>query len=221
MKYLANSGSEAYFYSEWDKQIYIFTGSNTLQRMASLSNVAPIKDSIFSSQEQILYLLTEDDKLIMMLEGDVASVQTSGGHLECTELGCAVVNDRGYEIINPYKEDWKILPFRLKTAFLGSDSSLSRMSHFDFLVYRVDDHPVTFTLRVDTLNGIERNTEVKDITITPSMWKGRTYRIRFSPRNNVGNSFSVGISSKDNVAVSFHGWEVTPIGNGSAPRGGK
>lgn len=221
MKYLANSGSEAYFYSEWDKQIYIFTGSNTLQRMASLSNVAPIKDSIFSSQEQILYLLTEDDKLIMMLEGDVASVQTSGGHLECTELGCAVVNGNGYEIINPYKEDWKVLPFKLKTAFLGSDSSLSRMSHFDFLVYRVDDRPVTFTLRVDTLNGIERNTEVKDITITPSMWKGRTYRIRFSPRNNVGNSFSVGISSKDNVAVSFHGWEVTPIGNGSAPRGGK
>ena len=92
------------------------------------------------------------------------------------------------------------------------------MSHFDFLAYKVDEKPVTFTLRVDTLNGIERNTEVKDITITPAMWKGRTYRIRFSPRNNVGNSFSVGVSSNDNVAVSFHGWEVQPIGNGSAPR---
>ena len=62
---------------------------------------------------------------------------------------------------------------------------------------------------------------IKDITITPSMWKGRTYRIRFSPRNNVGNSFSVGISSNDNVAVSFHGWEVMPCGNGSAPNGGR
>lgn len=219
MKYLANSGSEAYFYSEWDKQIYIFTGSNTLQRMTSLSNQATIKDSIFSSQEQILYLLTEDNKLLMLLEGDVASVQTKGGHLEGTELGCAVVSDNEYEIISPYKDNLKILPFKLKTAFLGSDSALSKMSHFDFLAYKVDDAPVTFTLRVDTLNGIERNTEVKDITITPTMWKGRTYRIRFSPRNNVGNSFSVGISSNDNVAVSFHGWEVTPIGNGSAPRG--
>ena len=218
MKYLANSGSEAYFYSEWDKQIYIFTGSNTLQRMASLSNQAVIKDSIFSSQEQILYLLTEDDKLLMLLEGDVAGVQTKGGHLEGTELGCAVVNDSSYQIISPYKEGLKILPFRLKTAFLGSDSALSKMSHFDFLAYKVDEKPVTFTLRVDTLNGIERNTEVKDITITPAMWKGRTYRIRFSPRNNVGNSFSVGVSSNDNVAVSFHGWEVQPIGNGSAPR---
>lgn len=221
MKYLANSGSEAYFYSEWDKQIYIFTGSNTLQRMSSLSNQASIKDSIFSSQEQILYLLTEDNKLLMLLEGDVASIQTQGGHLEGTELGCAVVNDDSYQIISPYRDDWKTIPFKLKTSFLGNDSALTKLSHFDFLVYKVDEKPVTVTVKVDTLNGIERSTETKNITITPSMWKGRTYRIRYSPQNNIGNSFSVGISSTDNIAIAYHGWEAMPAGSGSAPRGGR
>lgn len=221
MKYLANSGSEAYFYSEWDKQIYIFTGSNTLQRMASLSNQASIKDSLFSSQEQILYLLTEDNKLLMLLEGDVAAIQTQGGHLEGTELGCAIVNDDKYQIISPYRDDWKTIPFKLRTSFLGNDSALTKLSHFDFLVYRVDEKPVTFTIKVDTMNGIEKHTETKDITITPNMWKGRTYRIRYSPQNNIGNSFSVGISSKDNVAIAYHGWEAMPAGNGSAPRGGR
>lgn len=221
MKYLANSGSEAYFYSPFDKSIYIFTGSNTLQKMLDLSNQAEIKDSIFSSQEQILYLLTEDDSLLMMKEGDVAKLDDVpvDSFLQGTELGCALINDNSYEIISPYRKDWQYLPLKLSTVFMGSDASLTKLAHFDFLAYKVSEKPVDFTIKVTTLNGIERQTETMKITIKPNMWKGRTYRIRYSPRNNVGNSFQVGIYSDDDVAISFHGWEASSYGNGQgAPR---
>lgn len=217
MKYLANSGSEAYFYSYFDKSIYIFTGSNTLQKMLSLSNQGEIADSLFSSQEQILYLLTDENKLLMFKEDDLAALDLDiEGKLYGTELGCAIIADNKYEIISPYRE-WDRLPFALSTVFMGSDAGLTKLSHFDFLAYKMTDDPVTFKVTVETLNGIERATEVKNITITKDMWKGRSYRLRYSPRNCIGNSFRVGLYSNDDVAVSFHGWEAAPYGNTAAP----
>lgn len=222
MKYIANSGSEAYFYSPFDKQLYIFTGSNTLQRMVSLSAEGDIIDSLFSSQEQILYLLTDEHKLLMLSETDIASIENViDGHLEGTELGAAVVGKSGYQLYSPFRELGEILPFRLKTEFMGSDSNLSKLSNYDFLLYKIEDKPITVKLTTETLNGIERRTEVKEITVNPDQWKGRSYRLRYSPSNGVGNSFSVGLESNDNIAISYHGWEVQPIGTGAATRQGR
>jgi len=222
MKYIANSGSEAYFYSPFDKQLYIFTGSNTLQRMVSLSNEGDIIDSLFSSQEQILYLLTNENRLLMLSEADLASIENViDGHLEGTELGCAVVGKTGYQLFSPFRDLGETLPFKLKTEFMGSDSNLSKLANYDFLLYKISDKPITVKLTTETLNGIERSTETKEITINPDQWKGRSYRLRYSPRNGVGNSFSVGLESDNNIAISYHGWEVQPIGTGAATRQGR
>lgn len=220
MKYLASSGSEAYFYSEFDKQIYIFTGSNTLQRMVSLSDYEPIVDSMYSSHEQALYLLTKDNKLLIMSEDDTACIEdiVVNGHLEGTDQGCAIVNEKEMMLISPYKDLGDHYNFNMTTVNIGRDSSQSKLSYFDYVLYRLTDEPITVKLKVKVINGIEITDEEKNITIQPNQWKGNHYRIRYSPQNNVGNSFAVGLTSDDQIAVAFHGWEVSEIGTGAAPR---
>lgn len=223
LQFLASSGSEAYFYSPFDKQVYIFTGSNTLQRMQYLSNQEDIVDSIFSSQEQVLYLLMSNNKLIMLSEKDTAildvpDINVQKAHLEGNELGCCIVEPmKRFICFSPYRELDDTLPFKLQTGFIGSNASLIKLSFFDFVLFKLTDKPITIDLTINTLNGIERKSETKQIKITPDMWKGSSYRIRYSPQNNVGNSFQVGISSDDYIAVAYHGWEAAPYGNGAAP----
>lgn len=220
MRYLASSGSEAYFYSAYDKQIYIFTGSNTLQRMEYLSNQGDIQDSLFSSHEQMLYLLMKDEgeyKIIMISEKDSAVFEIPEGvtltkpHLEGCELGCAIVDKDNFIIFSPYRELDDIMPFKLRTGYFGSNSTLVKLSHFDVLLFKLNDKPIKVKLTTNTINGIEVETEEKEITINNNMWKGQSYRLRYSPRNNVGNSFQVGIESDDYMAMSYLGFEAQPV----------
>lgn len=220
MKYLASSGSEAYFYSAYDKQIYIFTGSNTLQRMEYLSNQGDIQDSLFSSHEQMLYLLMKDNdeyKVVMISEKDSAVFEIPEGvtltkpHLEGCELGCAIVDKENFIIFSPYRELDDIMPFKLRTGYFGSNSTLVKLSHFDVLLFKLNDKPIKVKLTTNTINGIEVETEEKEITINNNMWKGQSYRLRYSPRNNIGNSFQVGIESDDYMAMSYLGFEASPV----------
>lgn len=218
MEYLASSGSEAYFYSSYDKQIYIFTGSNTLQRMQYVSNQGNIIDSLFSSHEQILYLLTDEGKLILMNEKDTCILDVPNFskdiHLEGTNIGCAVINDMdSFTIFSPYKELDDITEFRLRTGYIGNNSNLTKLSHFDLVLFKLTDKPITIDLEVNTLNGIEKHAEHKSVTISPNMWKGTSYRIRYSPQNNVGNSFQIGCSSKDYMALAYFGIEANTLSN--------
>lgn len=228
LKFLSNSGSEAYFYSDWEKRLFIFTGSNTMQPSDCLTNVGLVIDSLYSSKEQILYMLTDDNKLIIRSQTDTAAIVDipEDASLVGTVEGAGVIYPKGFMLYSPReKENYQHLPYKLETEYLGMDGKLLKCHSIDFLLYNIDQkNTIKVIMKIHTLAGIEEQVEKQEIVITPKDWKGRNYRLRFSPRMNTGNSFKAILESENKVSISYLGFNVDEIENGkiqSAPRSGR
>ena len=219
LQFLANSGSEAYFYSPFEKRLFIFTGSNTMQPADLLSAVGYIKDAMFSSHEQMLYLLTDDNRLIVRSSTDTCALDDipENSHLEGTDEGAAVVYKGKFMIYSPYRGK-SFRPFKLETEYFGDDESEQKCSYIDVLLYKISDKPVSVNFYCHTLSGIEDKVEKSHNDIGLKDWKGRVYRKRFSPKLSTGNAFKIGIESNDEMAVSFISFNIKKVGIGSGVR---
>ena len=205
MDFLGNSGTEAFFYSRWEKRLYVFTGSATLQAGDSFARFGEIVDTCYSSHEQALYILFDDGPLYARTQRDSFLLDCKGitnPHLEGTTLGCAVVGDNGWIYYSPV--DGEISPLNIETSFIGDDGSLFKYSFVDCVLYKVKDD-CELDIEFVVLNGIEQKSTVLHKVISKSDWKGRNHRVRLTPNSNsnIGTSFKIIIKSDDDVAVSY------------------
>lgn len=205
MDFLGNSGTEAYFYSKWEKRLYVFTGSATLQAGDSFARFGEIIDTCYSSHEQALYILFDDGNLYARTQRDSFLLECkdlNNPHLEGTTLGCAVVGDNGWMYYSPVNGE--VGPLNIETSFIGDDGSLFKYSFVDCVLYNVKDD-CELDIEFVVLNGVEQKSTKLHEAITKSDWKGRNLRIRLTPdsKSNIGTSFKVVIKSNDDIAVSY------------------
>lgn len=197
MKFLANSSSEAYFYSKWDKCLYLYTASNTLQRSISFADMGDIVDSLYSSAEQALYILFEDGKLFIKTQNDSCIMEgVVGDKLQSTDVGCQVISSSAYEAYNPWM--WNTLvPLDIETEYLGNPDTVTKYKYVDFIFYT--DNPANYEYEVefDTLNGTEiKKEKIKD-TINKAEWKNNLIRIRLVPKELQGNALKIFLKSNN------------------------
>lgn len=200
MKFLANSGTEAYFYSPVDKYLYTFTGSNTLTKAVPLSNVPSIKDAVFSSVDQTLFLLFEDDTLYA--QNGISSAYftnfTGIKELQGTVKGCSIIEtEKAFHILNP--EEGEVIPLQVETEYTGSDDAVWQCPYIDLMLYS-NDNEVDFTVEVDMLGTINQSVK-KNIHLKKSDFKNNYCKVRVSPKVNNGQGFKVAIYSKSKVSV--------------------
>ena len=200
MKFLANSGTEAYFYSPVDKYLYTFTGSNTLTKAVPLSNVPEIKDAVFSSVDQTLFLLFEDDTLYA--QNGISSAYftnfTGIKELQGTTKGCSIIEtDKAFHILNP--EEGEVIPLHIETEYTGSDDAVWQCSYVDLMLYS-NNNEVDFTVEVDMM-GTENMSVKKNIHLKKSDFKNDYCKVRVSPKVNNGQGFKVAIYSKSKVSI--------------------
>ena len=200
MKFLANSGTEAYFYSPVDKYLYTFTGSNTLTKAVPMSNVPEIKDAVFSSVDQTLFLLFEDDTLYAQNGISSAYFTNFKGikELQGTVKGCSIIETgKAFHILNP--EEGEVIPLHVETEYTGSDDSVWQCSYVDLMLYD-NDNEVDFTVEVDMM-GTENQSVKKNIHLKKSDFKNDYCKVRVSPKVNNGQGFKVSIYSKSKVSL--------------------
>ena len=200
MKFLANSGTEAYFYSPVDKYLYTFTGSNTLTKAVPLSNVPGIKDAVFSSVDQTLFLLFEDDTLYAQNGISSAYFTNFKGikELQGTVKGCSIIEtDKAFHILNP--EEGEVIPLHVETEYTGSDDVVWQCSYVDLMLYN-NGNEVDFTVEVDMM-GTENQSVKKNIHLKKSDFKNDYCKVRVSPKVNNGQGFKVSIYSKSKISV--------------------
>ena len=200
MKFLANSGTEAYFYSPVDKYLYTFTGSNTLTKAVPLSNVPEIKDAVFSSVDQTLFLLFEDDTLYA--QNGISSAYftnfTGIKELQGTVKGCSIIETKkSFHILNP--EEGEIIPLQVETEYTGSDDAVWQCPYVDLMLYN-NGSEVDFTVEVDMM-GTENQSVKKNIHLKKCDFKNDYCKVRVSPKVNNGQGFKVSIYSKSNVSI--------------------
>ena len=199
MKFLANSGTEAYFYSPVDKYLYTFTGSNTLTKAIPLSDVPHVKDAIFSSVDQTLYLLFEDDTLYAQ-NGISSAYFTNFSNikgLQGTVKGVAIIGDKKYDIINP--NIGTVIPIDIETEYTGSDEYIWQCSYVDLLLYNTENE-AEITVQVDML-GTESKSTAKKVKISRNDFKNDYLKLRVSPKINNGQAFKISIKSQDKIAI--------------------
>ena len=206
MEYLANSATEAYFYSAFEKRLYLFTGSNTLQASDLLSNVGEIVDSIFSSHEQILYMLTSDGKIIMKSQNDMAVIENIDPtyHFEGTDTGAILVSGWDFLKFRLHQTDESsIEPIHIESEFLGNNDSLYKVSAIDITLYKNNSDNIEGELEFTALYDIQPDKQVKPFNITKSDWKANVCKIRFVPKNNEAmKAFRFGIKSNDFISIA-------------------
>ena len=200
MKFLANSGTEAYFYSPVDKYLYTFTGSNTLTKAVPLSNVPQIKDAVFSSVDQTLFLLFEDDTLYA--QNGISSAYftnfTGIKELQGTVKGCSIIEtEKSFHILNP--EEGEVIPLHIETEYTGSDDAVWQCSYVDLMLYN-NGSEVDFTVEVDMM-GTENMSVKKNIHLKKSNFKNDYCKVRVSPKVNNGQGFKVSVYSKSKVSI--------------------
>ena len=200
MKFLANSGTEAYFYSPVDKYLYTFTGSNTLTKAVPLSNVPEIKDAVFSSVDQTLFLLFEDDTLYA--QNGISSAYftnfTGIKELQGTVKGCSIIEtSKSFHILNP--EEGEVIPLHVETEYTGSDDAVWQCPYVDLMLYN-NSSEVDFTVEVDMM-GTENMSVKKNIHLKKSDFKNNYCKVRVSPKVNNGQGFKVSIYSKSKVSI--------------------
>ena len=200
MKFLANSGTEAYFYSPIDKYLYSFTGSNTLTKAVPLSNVPNVKDAIFSSVDQTLFLLFEDDTLYA--QNGISSAYFTNfseiKELQGTVKGCAIMGiDKSFSILNP--TDGDIIPLQVETEYTGGDDSLFKCSYIDLMLYN-NDTEVDFSVEIDMMGTVNQS-EKKNIHLKKGDFQNDYCKIRVSPTVNNGQGFKISIYSKSKISI--------------------
>lgn len=204
MTFLANSGTEAYFYSDFDKSIYTFTGSNTLTKTTSIAMFGEPVSSLFSSCNQSLYLLNSSgDLFVLSNESSCVITGTGATSLQGVSIGCACcdIDDTAWTVYDP-KDGGTLLPLNLQTNWIGDDSKVFTFSFADIVLF--NENPtsdVKVKFYIITQNGIATSPYEKIITIKPSEWKGNNYRIRTNPANETGTAFKLGIYSESDIHV--------------------
>lgn len=198
MKYLCNAPSEAYFYSPFDRCLYIFTSSNTMQKSTSLSRFGDIVDSCYCPVNQALYILF-DGKLMIKTQDDMAIIDVEGNSLQTTADGVQVVNNGDkFTIHSPYLYE-DMLPLRIETEWLGNPDTLSKYSYCDLVLFGSGE--VTIAVDFQTIAGTKVTDNLRYLHIKENDWQNNHFRVRLTAKEPVGNAFKIILKSDDKVAL--------------------
>lgn len=206
LRFLGNSGTEAYFYSPYDKSIYLFSGSNTLSKARSLARMGNIIDSMFSSVNQRMYLL-DDQSRVLWLSNESSGLYEleSVDHLESSEKGaifCGTSNgEPTYLIYSPRNDFSDIVPLELETNWIGDSTALNKFAYTDIQLFSQQPIKAEFKLLMKAKDGDDIKTDVKTVKIKPSDWKGNYLKIRATPDETVGQAFKSIVESDDLISI--------------------
>ena len=207
MKFLANSGTEAYFYSSFEKRLYLFTGSVTLQAADSLAREGLIIDSLYSSNEQTLYLLTDTGNVLAKTQNDmclITNIDSDKYHFEGTETGMILVSDNGYKKFRLWQTDeteW--LPLEYETEFLGKNDSLYKVNGVEITFFAGDGRSIKGNVYFECLYDKMPEKSKRPFEIESVYWKkSKLQKLTFRPDNNVVKAFRFGLDSPDYLHIA-------------------
>ncbi|MCF0114693.1 MAG: hypothetical protein HUJ56_05015, partial [Erysipelotrichaceae bacterium] len=205
MKFLNNSGTEAYFYSYNDKAIFIFSGSNTMTRSIEFARMSNIVDSAFSSCNQTLFILTEDSLYAVNPQSSALFEIENGKQIQTTTMGPAIITDNGYELFTINPNNNECVPLDLETMYIGDATSQFKFNFIELMLYNGNEQFENKPIKLIAKTTVKQNNDYKEesvnVIINPNDWKGDVYRFRLTPKNNIGNAAKFSIYTDDYVSI--------------------
>ena len=222
LKFKANTTREAYFWSNNDSSLYVFTADNILRKLYTATDIIDIYDAIYyPSLDATVFdtnigLLCLNDNFGMFCINN-----TQNGHLYLNPNGyITLFSDKLYYYNLWFLDDtWTKNDIILATKFYGLGSNLISITDTWYFRLFADkslyeqmdiDRSGKLKLSIDALTDQGMSTEVKEIDIKESDWDELTdtLYIRYQPKLqrgvgislNVDSPFAIGYLGLGNIA---------------------
>lgn len=203
LKYLAASSNEAFFFSDADRNIYSFSGSNTINKSIEAAAVGNVVDAMYDSSSQLLWVLFTDGLYVKSTTSEESSFfnDIKGNKLLSNVKGITIIRDNEANITLSITAFDNILPLDLESEWIGMNDIGYKIPYFDILIYN-DNKPHDIEITCSTLSNGKIQEDKRNIHISVSDFaKSTFYRCRVTPVDNNGNAAKIKIYSKDKVSI--------------------
>jgi hypothetical protein len=201
--FLGVDTGRAYFYSKWDKAVYVFNGSRDLSYLLDMSNKGEIINSMYDSYSNELIMLTKDDILIVKNGQMLSFPNPVHDRFFRTIYGTWTYGGAGAMRLSP-DGDGAVEHFRLRTEYFGVDgSTVCKYDRFDIRLYSQSRKKAALKIRADTINQGSRESDEKTVEIKSLDWSNEGYKtIQIVPKYQRGQGCALEINSDDLIAIT-------------------
>ena len=220
--FVGSDNQAAYFYNLWDKSIYLFTGSRTLNKFIDLTNRALVKIGRYDGFSGEMILLTEDE-VLKSREGVIMNFPYKPGNLVIpTKKGPYIEIDNGDRLLLSPR-DGEIDIFEIQTEFIGVDgSTVCDYERIDIRLYSPDKMALIFLAEMQTINQDTKESEQKLITFKGGDWSSDGYKtIKLIPQYKKGTGLSLRIYCEQAIYIAGIEFTYEPVARtGNSQRSG-
>lgn len=197
LRFLGASLDKAYFYSEADKKIYVFSGDRRLNELCEYSNIGEIVTSFFSVFLNTFFIVVEDK--VICITNDEYIYEIDGEFTDYQELekGIAFFTETLSYYYSIYDGD-NAQKIEAETAFYGvGENKVSIIDTWFIKLYSADCEKGSIKLKVTSLTDKGTQSEETEFKINPDMWDKvtNTYYLRYQPKLQRGIGVSLAIES--------------------------
>lgn len=215
MKYIGSNTKVAYFYSEYNKSIYAFTGDNVLTKIYECTDVDTVYTFAYNPTTGSVLVATNIGVLVVSVDMGVYCIEIPGV-LKIDSAASDVILSSAqavYLVRFSPSTGYNKIPVRLQTEYYGLGSN--QVSKTDTIYLRLytlvaEDSIVKVSSRVLTDSGYQ--TETKEFKIKSTDWDKDTksYYLRYQPKYQTSVGFSLLVESESPIYSIAFG--ATPLG---------
>jgi hypothetical protein len=197
LRFLGASLDKAYFYSEADKKIYVFSGDRRLNELCEYSNIGEIVTSFFSVFLNTFFIVVEDK--VICITNDEYIYEIDGAFTDYQELekGIAFFTETLSYYYSIYDTD-NAQKIEAETAFYGvGENKVSIIDTWFIKLYSAGSEKGSIKLKVTSLTDKGTQSEETEFKINSDMWDEmtHTYYLRYQPKLQRGIGVSLAIES--------------------------
>jgi len=208
LTFITNSPTVAYFSSDFDNSIFVFTGGQTLDKLLEMTALSAVTSGEYSVKESSLYLALADSTILTVrdnLAGKLTSPYTDAT-IYTTDLGTFFVNDTTPSESTRwsyYAEGGSPLALTFQSGFYGF--GINQMSRITQVVMSVKVTDPTTTALAVTYKWTTADTNGTETAV----FLANTYnasstgyvKLQFNPTQALVSGVSIGLSSDSKIVL--------------------
>lgn len=196
MRFIGASIAAAYFYSDADRYVYIFTGDRKLNRLVEMSELNEVRYSNYDINTNSFFIVADNGCYIIMNEEYIFQVDGNFEKVTFTKDGFAlkIVNEESWKVFRYYGDE--NIPVEFETAFFGlGDNRLSVIDCWYIRLYCEQPKDGTVECSILTMTDEVKETNKQLFHVTKNDWDAlsQTFLIRYQPKyqRSIGTSLKV------------------------------
>lgn len=214
-RFLGSSPFEAFFVSDFDNSIYVYTGSRDLIKALEFSNQGKIIKSVYDPYSSSLMILT--DGVVFIFRNNILSTFDDVTFNEnkiigfsVTKMGTFFINNKEAELMAPRDQEInnpilskERLKFLLRTELLGESSDeIIGITRIDIKIYNENRTKAKLFITSSTSNSDTKSSDKQSLEIFPNQLDAlNSIGLKIVPKYIKGSGIKIEIQTDDIISM--------------------